>query len=120
MTTSEKYVSDYVYNFVEKNWDNINRQKCDIRQSKDQFLHSVRTNPQDAIWVITEVMNWAMDRNYYKELQVFPAENENTEEKFFVIKLGDKYIKYEYLEDFNIKVSFAEKKTKTVTITYWE
>lgn len=120
MTACEKYICSYVYDFVEKNWDNIDRKKCDLNETKEQFLKNVKSNFQDAIWVITEVMNWAMDKDYYKELRVFPMPDENTEEKFYVIKLADKYIKYEYLKDFSIKASFSEKKTKTIVINYWE
>jgi hypothetical protein len=72
------------------------------------------------MWVITEVMNWAMDKDYYEELQVFPKIGEDDVENFKVIKLNEKYIKYVYNKDHTYSVTFAEPKTKTITVEYFE
>lgn len=121
MTPCEKYVCDYSADFMEQNWDKIMYERWDIKKTeKKKFIKEVLKNPQDAIWVITEIMDWGMDKNYYKELLVFPKPNEETTENFKVLKLGDKYIKYIWTSEYIYIMSFTEPKTKTITATYFE
>lgn len=121
MTKCEKYICEWAYDFVNENWDKINHKKCDLNgTTKEKFLKDVKTKPQDAMWFIVEVMDWGMDNNYYKDLYVYPKPNEITNEAFRVIKLGEKYIKWRFNEDFSYTMTFTEPKTKTVTIQYWE
>lgn len=121
MTKCEKFICEWVAEFVEQNWDKIDHKKCDLDQTtKEKFLKDVKTKPQDAMWVITEVMNWAMDKNYFKELEILPKLNLNTEEETRVIKLGEKYIKWAWNKDFTYSMKFTKPKRKTITVEYFE
>lgn len=121
MTACEKYVCKWVLDFVDQNWDKMDHKKCDLNSmGKVKLMKDVKRDPQWAMWVITEVMNWAMDKNYHDDLQVFPKVGEDDTEDFRVIKLGDKYIKYVYNKDYTYTVTFTEPKTKSVIVTYYE
>jgi hypothetical protein len=108
----ERFVCEWVWDFVYKNWDKIDTKKCDITQSKEQFLKEVKKDVQTAMWVLSEVMNWGMDKNYTKEL--FPTIYEPDDYEFRVIQLNGRYIKIVYNKDYTYTVSFVEPKTKTV------
>ena len=123
MTTCEKFVCNWVYDFVDKNWDKIDQKKCEIdKTTKEKFLKVVQKKPQDAMWFITEVMSWAMDKDYYEDLLFFPKSGQETDEEFKVIKLNDKYIKiiWHNEEKYYYSMTFTEPKTKTITVEYFE
>lgn len=123
MTKCEKFVCEWVYDFISQNWNKIDAKKCDLSDiAKEKFLKSVQKKPQDAMWVITEVMNWAMDKDYYKELEVYPKPNQETKENFRVVKLGDKYIKiiWHNEETYYYSMTFTEPKTKTIIVEYFD
>lgn len=110
MKEEEKLICNVIYEFVNINWDKINHKKVDIKKSKEQFLDEVQEDFQAAMWVLTEVCVWGMDkRDYLKELYVELADDCD----FTVLKIGDKYIKCIY-ENPTYSVSFAEPKTKMV------
>jgi hypothetical protein len=116
----ERFIREWVWNFVYDNWDKMDHKKCDLdKMGKDQLLKDVKKDIEWALWVINEVMNWAMDENYSKELIVYDSDEKDVE-NFKVIKLIDKYIKILYNKDFTHTVSFVEPKTKTITVTYFE
>jgi hypothetical protein len=111
MKKCEKFVCEWVYDFVDKNWDKINYKRCDLEQTtKEKFLRDVKRDPEWAIWVLEEVMNWGMDKDYTIGLTIYEPEDY----EFRVIQLNDKYIKIVYDKDYTHTVSFAEQKTKTV------
>jgi hypothetical protein len=123
MTKCKEFVCEWVYDFVDKNWDNIEHKKCDLNKTtKEKFLKEVKKDPQTAMWVITEVMIWSMDKNYTKDLMVFPKPDQDTDEVFKVIKLNDKYIKiiWHHEEKCYYSMTFTEPKTKTITVEYFE
>jgi hypothetical protein len=118
--TCEKFICEWVYEFVDQNWDKMEHKKCDLdTMGKKKLLKDVKKDVEWALWVINEVMNWAMDENYSKELIVYDSDEKDVE-NFKVIKLIDKYIKILYNKDFTHTVSFVEPKTKTITVTYFE
>lgn len=114
MKKAEKLICDFVYEFVSTNWNKINKEKCEINNTKGEFLEDVKHNIQTAMWVITEVASWGMDMVYLRELYVELPEDSD----FYVLKIGDKYIKYECFKDYSWNVNFTEPKTKI--ITYFE
>jgi len=114
MTEAEKLICNYVYEFVNKNWDNIDRNNCELTQTKKEFLEEVKTNTETAVWVIMEVASWSMDKKYLRE--IFVEETQDLD--FTVINLKGTYLKLFCKTSFSKwEVSFAEKKTKTVE--YW-
>ena len=66
MTESEKLICEYVYEFVDKNWDNIDRNNCELTQTKENFLEELETNTETAVWVIMEVANVIIANVEYK------------------------------------------------------
>jgi hypothetical protein len=113
----EKYICEWISDFLTENIDKVDTKKCDFSfsgTSKEKLLKDVKKDIVWAMWVINEVMNWGMDRDYTVGMTVYEPEDY----EFRVIKLGDKYIKIIYNKDYTHTVSFAVPKTKT--ITYFE
>jgi len=73
----------------------------------------MKTDPklETAIWVMTEVMNWSMDKDYFTGMVVQRGEEDNST---FVFLLGGRYIKSIMNKDYTHAVSFAVPKTRTV------
>ena len=111
-TMEQKIICDLIYDFVDKNWDKINLKAVYIPKTKQGFLKEVKSNFHTAMWVLSEVCNWGMDkRDYLEELYVMLQEDCD----FRVLKIGDKYIKQIYNRtDYTYSVSFTEPKTKMV------
>jgi hypothetical protein len=119
MTDCEKFVCNWVSEFLTEHIDNVDEKKSHLSSSdtnKEKLLKDVKKDFEWAIWVINELMNWGMDKDYTKEY--CPCVYEPDDYAYRVIKLGDKYIKIIYNENFTHTVSFAQEKTKTVT--YWD
>jgi hypothetical protein len=117
--TCKQFICKWVSEFLTENIDKIDERHCDLSgsgTSKQKLLKDVKKDIEWAMWVLTEVMNWGMDKDYTKEL--CPAVYEPEDFEYRVIKLGDKYIKIIYNRDYTYTVSFAQEKTKTVT--YWD
>lgn len=115
MKKEEKIIIDFMYSFVDSNWSNINKIKCEIKKSKIKFLEEIKTDVQTAMWVLTEVCQWGMDKVYLKELYVdlFATNQEDCD--FEVLKFGNKYIKIKFIhEEGEYEINFCEPKTKTV------
>lgn len=112
MKPEERIICDVISSFVDGHWDKINLEKAEIEKSKEDFLNEVNTNFQTAMWVLTELADWCMDKKYLKELFV-PLEEECD---FQVLKIKDKYFKMQWFGKTGIyKVNFVEPKTRTVT-----
>jgi len=117
----ERFIQDFIFMFLYKNIDKIDEKKCDLSGSgtnKEKLLKDVKKDREWAMWVLDEVMNWGMDKNYNQELCPIVYEPEDYE--FRVVKLNDRYIKIIYNKDYTHTVSFVEPKTKTITVTYFE
>ena len=103
------YVCNFVAQFAEDNWDKVDTEYVEIKQSKTEFIKVLKTNIDTAIWFLAEVMNWGMDKNYFNELCVDTLE----EYDFYVLKLNDKYVKLTYTFS-ESDVEFTEPKEKTI------
>jgi hypothetical protein len=107
--TAEAVICEFMHKFVNENWDRINVEKCEISDTKAEFLEKVKADAQLALWVLSEVCWWGMDQVYLKELFV----NLNDDQRFHVVKIEDRHIKLSWDEQ-NYKIEFCEPKTKTV------
>lgn len=119
MTDCEKFVCNWVSEFLTENIDKVDEKHCDLRGSgtnKEKLLKDVKKDREWAMWVVGEVMNWGMDKDYSKEL--CPVVYAPDDFEYEVRKIGDKYIKIIYNKDYTHTVSFAQEKTKVVT--YWD
>jgi hypothetical protein len=111
----EKFICEWVSKFLTENIDKINEKRCDLSgsgTSKEKLLKDVKKDIEWAMWVIGEVMNWGMDKDYTKEL--CPTVYEPEDYEYRVIKLDGKYIKIIYNKDYTHTVSFAREKRKVV------
>jgi hypothetical protein len=114
MTEPEKLICNFVYEFVNKNWNKIDKNNCGIINTKKEFLEDLKVNTETACWVVMEVASWSMDKEYLREFFVKETEDLG----FTILNINGKYLKLfckTALDKW--QVSFAEKKTKTVD--YW-
>lgn len=111
MKPEEKLICDFAANFIAKNFDKIEYDLADSKlpTQKTKFIKEINKDAQTAMWVIMELACWGMDKEYLKELFVELPEDT----KFGVLKIEDKYIKYEVV-DYVYILSFTEPKEKTV------
>lgn len=110
MEKHEKLICDFIYEFVDKNWIYINLEKCQIKDSKEDYLTKVKNDVEEALWVITEVACWGMkDRKIW--LKEIYAETEGCD--FNVLKIKGKYIKIKF-NGIVYDTCFVNPKKKTV------
>lgn len=113
MKQEEKILCEYMYQFFKDNFDKI---KYDLKDSnlptqKKKFLNSILEDPQLAVWSLTELANWGMDKEYLKELFIDLPEDID----FSVLKINDKYIKLTLdSSNYDYHIEFTEPKMKTV------
>jgi hypothetical protein len=92
MKKEEQIICDFIYSFVDKNYKNINLQKVESIKNKKSILEEIKNNFQDAMWIITEVAQWGMDKVYLKEIYC----DIDDKYDFSVLKIDNKFIKIEY------------------------
>ncbi len=117
MSEAELLVCNFIENFCLDNWDKIDKERCDIDMNKEVFLKYVGGCIQNACWVITEVAEWGMDKQYLRENIVYGNDKYKISD-FIVFKIDDKFVRIEghsIIDDFTVK--FTEKKQKVVE--YW-
>lgn len=114
MKQEEKIICDFIHEFVNCNWDKINLNRCEITQSRQLFLRSVKKEIQTALWVLMEVAVCGLhDRNLRPLDYIFVDNPEEVD--FGIIKIKDKYIKLQWIESTKeYFVSFCEPKEKLV------
>jgi hypothetical protein len=111
MKPEEKLICEYMYEFANKHWDKIDRDKCSLTDTKNKFLTYVANDLYTAMWMLEEVCVWAMDKTYLKELYVETFEHYD----FSILKINDKYIKVQSkFPHTEYKVEFVEPKFKQV------
>jgi hypothetical protein len=100
-------ITKLAVDFLNAHWDEINLEKCGIDDySKEKLLKEVKKNYYDACWVVSEVMNWGCEKSYLAEYIIEC-------EEWLVIKIGDKYWKYD-------SDGFVNAIPKTKTVLYFE
>lgn len=110
MKEEEKLISGVIINFLKENWDKINQEKCKIEESKEKFFELLNTDFQLSMWILMEVCNWGMDKEYLQELFIKQEHYD-----FRILHIEGKYIKVKYNRSTYIySVDFVEPKTKTV------
>lgn len=114
MREEEKLICDYMQNFVNVNWELIDKNRCEITQNKTEFIDEVKSNVDTALWVLTEVSSWGMkdERECLRNLFMSVEHNES-KDFFHVIKINDKYIKLKWIKN-SYEISLVEPKFKTV------
>lgn len=111
MKQEEKIICDFIYNFVKRNYKKINLAKVQSIKSKESILNEVKNNFEDAMWILTEVANWGMDKVYLQNIFCKLTEEENL--KYSVLKIDNHYIKIEYKRGL-YSANFCKPKYKKV------
>lgn len=112
MKAEEKLLCNYMAKFFEDKFSKItyNLSDSNLPTQKRKFIAEIRRNPQIAVWSLSELANWGMDKEYLRELYIeLPDECD-----FTILKIDDKYLKLTYDEEYNYHLNFSEPKTKTV------
>ena len=115
---AHKFICKEAKEFITNNWDDINLEKVEI-ESKNKLLKEIDKDVYVALWVFTEVANWAMKDG--KKIDFYVDTPEETD--FLVLKIKDKYIKFkiQFLPKYKLEyVEFTEPKTKMVEVKYFE
>jgi len=111
-TACEKFICEFAHDFINENWDKVDKKRCEIIGPKDKFLKEVKSDFETAYWVLSEAMSWGMDKDYYRDMVVYESDDDGP--FFRVLQFGDKYVKSVNDVGYNHTVSFVEPKTKTV------
>ena len=77
-------------NFIKEHWKDIVKEKCEIKETKTEFLELLSRDRDLEYWVITELMSWGCDKNY---LLPYVVEHENKDE-YNVYKFGNKFYQW--------------------------
>ena len=120
MKTANEIVTEYAIQFVKDHWEEILQDKrfdclC-VTNDLLVFIEELKSDINNVGWVVTELMDWFLDYNYYKDLVVH--EFDNNSNWYSVIKINDYYIKWKL--DFSDNYIFEFTELKTKTITYFE
>lgn len=110
MEKHEKLICDFMFDFVDKNWDIIDFEKYKLTDSKKDFLIKVKNDIEEALWVLTEVCYWSMKDGKRHLTELF-MNTENID--FHVIKIKQKYIKLRF-NGRTWDTEFCNPKKKTV------
>lgn len=115
MKPEEKLLCNYMADFFEEKFDKINDEfdweDSGMPTDKKEFIKEISSDAEVAIWSLTELACWGMDKDHFNEMRVFKDDNND----FWVIKIDDKYIKIHINKFWNYQLKFVEPKTKTVT-----
>lgn len=103
-------ITKYALNFIKTHWDKIDTKRCELT-TKRKINADIKADPYIAVWVLTEVMSWGCDKDYFEALKVDHPDKEEQ----LIIKIKKQYFKYDYK-----KFTFEECFPKTKKIIYFE
>ena len=75
--------------FIENHWDEMDKKRLDLTETKEEFLKLIQNDYHMACWVVTEAMNWGCEIDYGKEYLV------EWQGDFSVFKIDETYFKYD-------------------------
>ena len=102
----EKKICNFMYNFMKDKRHLVNKEFVEDRI----ILKKIKSNIEYALWILTEVCNWGMDKEYLKEL--YQELNNNTA-TFRIIKINDIFIKITW-QKMDYKIEEVHPKEKIV------
>jgi hypothetical protein len=112
MKAEEKLLCTYMGKFFEDNFSKITYDLLDsnLPTQKRKFIAKIMKDSQTAVWSLSELANWGMNKEYLRELYVeLPDECD-----FTILKIDDKYLKLTCDKEYNYHLNFSEPKIKTV------
>ena len=119
----EIFIKEEIYSFMKKHINNVrpcnySSTELDWKEygfdNEENFFYNIKKNIQDALWCLTELMAWGMDKNYSKEFEVGSIEEEDDYNIVYQIKDRCFYVNYvNYAIEGVIEV---KKISKTVVI----
>jgi hypothetical protein len=113
MKKIEKMICDFMADFFENNFDKIKYDLSDsnLPTNKKDFIKIIKTDVQDAMWALTELCRWGMDKKYHYLNDIFC---DTPDCDFSVIKIADVYIKMIYnheTHEYLLEETFPKEKT---------
>lgn len=113
MKEEEKMLCDFMANFFESHFNNItyDLSGSNIEHNKDVFVELLKSSPEDAVWALTELCWWGMDKQYLNEIYEYKPEDH----QFYVLKINGRYIRLSFDDKYDYDLRFVEPKIKTVT-----
>lgn len=116
METKEKLLTDFAISFIEEHWDEIDLNRTEITDTKEEFIDRLKSDYSFAEWIIQEVMVWGCrdsNDNRIDYLQKYEIPNLDA---FTVWKIDNRY----FAIDFKNNYSFKEVFPKETTVIYFE
>ena len=123
----ETFIKEEIYSFMKEHINNV--KPCDYSSteldwqeygfdSEEDFFYQIKKNIQDALWCLTELMVWGMDKDYSKEFKVGHIEDKN--ECTIIYQIKDRCFYVDYV-NYAIEGAVEVKKiSKTVVIDTFE
>jgi len=105
MTKAEQIVCNFVGDFINNHFDEVNKTELFVNRlptTRKEFVDIVRHSPQMAVTILTEMMRWDMDKDYYSSLKVNDDNN-----GFTMVLLNNDYIRLDFdtkLHRYNIEI----------------
>lgn len=123
----ETFIKEEIYSFMQEHINDVRScskfsKELDWKEygfdNEKDFFYNIKKNIQDAIWCLTELMAWGMDKNYSKEFEIGHIGDEDDYNIVYQIK--DRYFYINYV-DYVIEGAIEVKKiSKTVVIDTFE
>lgn len=123
----EIFIKEEIYSFMKEHINNVrpcnySSTKLDWKEygfdNEENFFYSIKKNIQDALWCLTELMAWGMDKDYSKEFKVGRIGDE--EDYDIVYQIKDRYFYIDYV-NYTVENAVEVKKiSKTVVIDTFE
>ena len=115
MNNTEQRVCEFAHDFIIQYWHNIDLEETMIEETKEELAILCKSCLSTSVWVLIEVANWGMDRNYMDDYNVELSEDND----FLVFNIGGMYIKLVHIgvdesETFKYRAEMVEPKTKTI------
>lgn len=123
----ETFIKEEIYSFMKEHINNV--RPCNYFStelsweeygfdSEKDFFYKIKKNIQDALWCLTELMTWGMDKDYSKEFIVGYIGDQNDYDLIYQIK--DRYFYINYVDYAVEGVIEVKKISKTVVIDTFE
>jgi len=111
--SAEDFLCNFMKSFFETHFENITTDLSKlgdgIPTTKKEFIQEVGNSFETAMWALTELAAWGMDKEYlqYNFFEMYDDEN------YSVIKIDGRYLKYSF-DSTNYHIEFVSPKLKLV------
>jgi hypothetical protein len=112
MITIEQHLCNSIWRFVKAHVKEIKDTYENLGfKNKTDMLNAIKLDWQTALWALTGLCAWGMEKNYLDNFLVYEADN------YTIYKIGNRFIKNPYFEDGIIEV---KQVVKMIPVIDWE